>query len=133
MAKGSCNCNAVQFEVRSPIEHIYICHCSICRKAGGGNGVSVAVVNNNDFVWLCGQEFIKTWHKPNHDWLCRFCTECGSNLPGKNDEQRMYVPVGLISNTDLENAKVAHHLWVSCKASWEHIGGEGKQHAEFIV
>ncbi|WP_231098163.1 GFA family protein [Pseudoalteromonas luteoviolacea] len=132
MVKGSCNCNAVQFEISLPITDIYVCHCSICRKASGGNGVSVAVVNNQHFAWLTGTDKIKTWHKPNHDWVCSFCTQCGSNLPGKNDDQRMYVPVGLIANDDLAGAKVVQHMWVSSKACWEEIGDEGQQHDGFI-
>nr|WP_227008421.1 GFA family protein [Pseudoalteromonas luteoviolacea] len=105
-----------------------MCHCSICRRATGTNGVAVMIANRADFKWLKGKEKVKYWHKPSHDWVCSFCEECGSSLPGQNDEQRMYIPVGLIDNIYLDGVRVAHHLWVDSKASWDDIGDDGEQH-----
>ena len=129
MAIGECNCGAVAFEITSKISDVFICHCSICRRSTGSNGIAVVVISNSDFRWVRGEKLINTWHKPEHDWKTSFCQNCGSPLPGVNDESRMYVPVGLISEGD-ENLKVAHHIWVGSKATWDEIGDNGKQHQQ---
>ncbi|MBD1388706.1 GFA family protein [Neiella sp. HB171785] len=127
--KGECNCGTVSFEITAETNDVYICHCSICRKATGSGGIAVIVVANDDFHWLSGQTAIKTWHKPEHDWQTSFCCHCGSSLPGANDSKRMYVPVGLLSE-GADDLNVAHHIWVDSKASWEQIADSGQQHPQ---
>ncbi|WP_028109008.1 GFA family protein [Ferrimonas futtsuensis] len=129
MASGQCNCGAVAFEIAAPISQIYVCHCSICRKATGTNGIAVVVVSNNAFRWVRGQEKITTWKKPDADWQKWFCTTCGSPLPGANDAESTFVPAGLLTGGD-EQLKVAHHIWVDSKAHWDEIGDSGKLHPE---
>ncbi len=129
MAKGECNCGEVAFEIKNDPMDVYICHCSICRRATGANGIAVTVVANNDFCWLKGKELVKTWEKPGHDWQTSFCQNCGSTLPGSNDDSRMYVPVGLLSQ-EAEQLQVAGHIWVGSKAVWDEIGDKGKQYSE---
>ena len=129
MATGECNCGAVAFEVTTKVSDVFICHCSICQRSTGGNGKIVVVVNNTDFQWLRGKELVNTWHKPEHDWQTSFCQTCGSALPGINDEARMYIPAGLITGGG-DNLKVAHHIWVDSKATWDEISDKGKQHQQ---
>lgn len=124
---GSCNCGSVKFEISSEISDVYICHCSICRKSTGSGGIAVAIVSNDDLLWLEGHDFIKTWHKPNHDWQTSFCINCGSPLPGKNDEEASYVPVSLLDSGQ-GRLEVKHHLFVGSKPSWENISDNGVQH-----
>jgi hypothetical protein len=50
-------------------------------------------------------------------------------LPGANDESRMFVPAGLISD-GADDLRVIHHIWVDSKAGWDEIGDRGKQHPE---
>ncbi|MFK8010863.1 MAG: GFA family protein [Marinicellaceae bacterium] len=132
MVKGQCNCHAIAFEIKADISDVYVCHCSICRRSTGVNGIAVCVVDNQQFKWIKGKDLIRTWHKPDHDWQTSFCQICGSTLPGVNDNQRMYVPVGLITKGG-ENLKVAHHIWVDSKASWDKICDEGTQHSKQFV
>jgi len=132
MVKGNCNCGAVSFEIRGEVTDVYICHCSICRRSTGSTGVAVAIVSKKDFKWSKGKNKSRVWSKPQHDWKTRFCVVCGSSVPGENDKQHMYVPVGLLS-TDTSALKVVHHLYVGSKASWEDIGDSGKQHIESFI
>jgi hypothetical protein len=129
MARGECNCGAVAFEVDADLSNVFVCHCSICRRATGANGIAVVVIDNKCFRWLRGQDKIATWKKPVGDWQCWFCRDCGSPLPGANDPARMYVPAGLISEGG-EKLRVAHHIWVGSKAVWDEIGDAGKLHVE---
>lgn len=129
MMRGECNCGAVGFEISAETSSVFVCHCSICRRFTGANGIAVLVVDNSAFRWLRGEDHISRWSKPQGDWHAWFCRVCGSALPGPNDATRMFVPAGAISQGG-ENLEVAHHVWVGSKAVWDEIGDSGKQHRE---
>ena len=129
MPEGHCNCGAVAFAVEADARDIYVCHCSICRRWTGNNGVAVLVVPKQSFRWTRGEENVARWKKPDADWGSWFCKTCGSALPGGNDEATMFIPVGSLSK-GVENLRVAHHIWVDSKAPWDEIGDNGRQHPE---
>ena len=129
MARGQCNCGAVAFEISADLSDVIVCHCSICRRSTGSNGIAVIVIDNDAFHWSRGEEQIATWKKPGADWQTWFCCVCGSPLPGENDESRMFVPAGLIVEGG-EALQVTHHIWVDSKAVWDEIGDSGKLHLE---
>jgi hypothetical protein len=129
MAKGGCNCGAVQFEIDGEIADVFVCHCSICRRATGSNGIAVVVVPNDRLRWVQGRDQLVMWSKPNADWQTWFCRTCGSPVPGQNDPSRMFVPAGSITAGG-DALKVVHHVWVGSKATWDMIGDAGKQHPE---
>lgn len=131
MAYGECNCGAVAFQLSGDLSGIYVCRCSICRRFTGSNGVAVVVVDNDAFRWVRGEEQVSSWEKPNADWQAFFRRICGSSLPGPNDERRMFVPAGLISEGG-EGLRVIHHVWVDSKADWDEIGDQGEQHREAL-
>ncbi|MFD2165691.1 GFA family protein [Thalassotalea euphylliae] len=118
--RGSCNCGTVTFQIHTVLNDVYICHCSICRKSTGSGGIAVCVVPNTQFEWLTGQNDIKTWYKPGHDWETTFCTYCGSPLPGKNDDNSTYIPASLL-DTNTEALAVKKHIFTCSKAPWEVI------------
>ena len=129
MARGECNCGAVAFEITGDLPGVIVCHCSICRRATGSNGIAVVVVDNDSCRWIRGEDQIATWKKPDADWQTWFCRTCGSPLPGTNDETRMFVPAGLLGDSG-ESLEVIHHIWVDSRAAWDEIGNSGKQHRE---
>ena len=127
MVRGECNCSAVAFEIDADLSDIVICHCSICRRSTGSRGIAVVVTGNESFRWTRGEDNIATWKKPGTDWQTWFCRTCGSSLPGKNDDMRMFVPAGLIAEGG-ESLRVAHHIYVDSRAAWDVIGDAGTQH-----
>ena len=129
MALGECNCGAIGFEISAELSDVFVCHCSICRRATGSNGIAVVVVDNADFRWVRGEENVTSWKMPDADWQIWFCRSCGSPVPGLNDESRMFVPAGLITDGG-DSLKVKHHIWVDSKAVWDEIGDAGRQHRE---
>ncbi|WP_306250269.1 GFA family protein [Parvularcula sp. IMCC14364] len=129
MATGACNCGLVAFEVSEEVTDVYVCHCSICRRSTGADGIAVVLVPNTAFRWIRGENMIATWRKPNAQWQTWFCRTCGARVPGTNDEGRMFVPAGAISQGG-EGLRVVHHLHVGSKAPWQVIGDAGKQHME---
>jgi hypothetical protein len=126
-ACGECNCGAVAFEITEDLSGVVVCHCSICRRATGCNGIAVLVVDKKAFRWVRGEDQLSTWRKPGADWQMWFCPTCGSPVPGENDETRMFVPAGLISEGG-DDLRVRHHVFVDSKAVWDEIGDAGKQH-----
>lgn len=129
MTSGACNCGAIEFKIHASLSSVIVCHCSICRRATGSNGIAVLVVDKDKFEWTAGEDFINSWKKPGSDWEMWFCRRCGSPVPGRNDDARMFVPAGLIGEGD-ENLKVTHHIWVDSKATWDEIGDCGRRHPE---
>ena len=129
MTYGECNCGAVAFQVDGELAGIYMCHCSICRRFTGSNGIAVVLADKSAFRWLRGEDHIVAWSKPHSDWHGWFCRTCGSPLPGENDPKRVFLPAGLIMQ-GAEGLKVIHHFWVDSRAPWDEIGGSGQQHPE---
>jgi hypothetical protein len=129
MARGQCNCGGIQFEIDQDLRDVYVCHCSICRRSTGSNGIAVLVVPAEHLRWTRGRELIATWAKPGADWQTWFCRICGSPVPGKNNATTVFVPAGCISEGG-ESLRVAHHIWVGSKAVWDQIGDGGQQHPE---
>jgi len=129
MARGECNCGAVQFEIDADLKDVYVCHCSICRRFTGSQGIAVVVFPKQQFRWLRGEDHVATWQKPGADWHAYFCRVCGSAVPGENDPHTMFAPAGAITQGG-ESLEVRHHVWVGSKASWDRIGDEGRQHPE---
>ncbi len=77
MRQGSCLCGAVQYRVTAPIEHIGLCHCSMCRKHSGGLGLTAEIAPGG-IDWT-GDDNIQTYRSS--DWAERgFCKRCGSSL-----------------------------------------------------
>lgn len=131
MATGQCNCGAVRFEIDANLSGIYVCHCSICRRFTGSNGIAVVLFPKDRFRWIRGQEVIATWKKPGADWQSWFCSVCGSPVPGENDAQRMFAPASSITEGG-DGLEVIHHFWVGSKAKWDEIGDAGRQHTEGV-
>jgi len=126
---GECNCGAVAFELTDGAQDVYVCHCSICRRLTGSNGIAVVLARNEGFHWIRGEDQISSWQKPQHDWISSFCSVCGSTLPVANDDSYMAVPAGLLMER-IESLKVMHHIWVDSKATWDEIGDSGEQHPQ---
>ncbi len=127
MLDGSCLCGAVSFEIDGHTSDLYQCHCSVCRKATGSSGISVFLTNGKAFRWLTGTQSIQLF-KTSSGYRSVFCKICGSRLPDPNpDQTTFWIPAGLINQTHIPN-KVAAHIYVGSKASWDKIGDSGIQH-----
>ena len=51
MVQGRCNCEAVSFIIDAELSDVIVCHCSICRRATGSNGIAVLIADNDSF-WV---------------------------------------------------------------------------------
>ena len=67
MAKGECNCGAVQFEIDADLSGVS-CATADRRRSTGSNGIAVVSLPNDRLRWIRGEEHIATWRKPKTDW-----------------------------------------------------------------
>lgn len=122
--RGSCLCGGVRFEITGPPLFMGICHCSRCRKAGGGRNVSVRAEH---FRWLQGRELVERYEPepPFHLVHC-FCRRCGTHL-GEPDTSPKGFPVAANALDDDPGVRTAFHEHVAHKAPWVEICDDATQ------
>lgn len=89
---GQCLCGSVRINAQVSDASVGACHCSMCRRWGGGPFMEV---NCGQAVTFDGEEDIATFSSS--DWAERgFCRKCGTHLFYKIRETGQHmVPVGL--------------------------------------
>jgi len=124
--RGKCLCGLIEFEVLGVAPKLYQCHCSLCRKQGGASSNTAAIVAQEQFRWLSGQEHISSWVKDT-GFRSDFCSNCGSPVPNPLRSTPYYwVPAGLFEEG--VQLIVSAHLFVGSKASWDVIASPGTQY-----
>ncbi|WP_020208548.1 GFA family protein [Gilvimarinus chinensis] len=72
--KGQCLCGAIEINAPST-DHIALCHCSMCRRWGGGPMHAVHCEGDVSFSGASPSRY------PSSDWAERgFCGQCGTHL-----------------------------------------------------
>ena len=94
---GSCLCGSVRVSAQNATNKVGACHCSMCRKWGGGPYMEVDCGTEVSFI---GEENITVYNSS--DWADRgFCNSCGSHLFYRLKESKQYmIPVGLFDEQD---------------------------------
>ena len=97
VTRGSCLCGAVSLSTTSLNNQVAACHCSMCRKWGGGPLLAVECKSDLSFS---GAENIGVYQSS--EWAERgFCQKCGSHLFYRlKENQHYYIPVGLFDNSE---------------------------------
>ncbi len=125
---GRCLCGAVEFEVFGVMPNLYQCHCSDCRKATGSSANAATFVSAEQFRWIRGEDKIVSFKK-NSGYRNDFCSVCGSSVPNSlKDTNKVWVPAGLLEETN--NLKIAVHLYMGSRASWEKTSQDSKEYDE---
>lgn len=93
--RGSCLCGAVRFSITVPEDSVDACHCSMCRKWGGGPLLSI---EGGSDLQVEGADSVAVY--ASSDWAERgFCRTCGSHLFYRLKEDGHYaIPVGLLDD-----------------------------------
>ncbi len=118
---GHCLCKAVTFSANNPSEHIGACHCTTCRRWGGGPFMSVDCGQDIEFK---GQEHIGVYQSS--DWAERgFCKECGSHLFYRLKHNQQYiVPAGLFDSGP--EATFDHQVFIDEKPHYYSFANDTK-------
>lgn len=94
--KGSCVCGAVQLVASIEGQNIDACHCTTCRKWGGGPLLAV----ESNAVDFTNSDQIAIYNSS--EWAERgFCRNCGTHLFYRLKQVTHYaLPVGLFDDMD---------------------------------
>ncbi len=121
IAKGSCLCGAVSLSTTSMNPHVAACHCSMCRKWGGGPLLAVECESDVSFK---GEENIGIYQSS--EWAERgFCKKCGSHLFYRfKENHQYYIPVGIFDNS--EGLVFEHQVFIDRKPDYYSFANETK-------
>jgi hypothetical protein len=118
MAKGSCVCGAVEYDITPPYRFFQYCHCSRCRKRSGSAHAANIAVLADQFKWLKGEAHVKRFELSTaKSWSNCFCDTCGSGLPWKTRNGKAFiVPAGSLD--DEPQDRPTRNIWYSSRAMW---------------
>jgi hypothetical protein len=119
LLKGSCNCKAVTFEVKSATPYPFMrCYCSICRKTAGGGGYAINIMGEANTLQVKGRRYLQIYHATP---CCQrhFCKKCGSCLWIYDPEWPDLVhPFASAIDTSLPKAPQEVYIMLDFAAPW---------------
>lgn len=128
MVRGACLCGAVQFQA-DEIALMTNCHCSMCRKAGGGAFGSFAHARPEQFRYVRGRGEISLYESSPGNQR-GFCRTCGSIVPVlQEDRPSVVIAAGTLD--DDPGVRPVLHIFTGSKAPWWEIRDELPQFEEF--
>ena len=118
VAKGSCLCGDVSYEITGNVGVFQYCHCSRCRKFTGSAFASNIFTSPEQFSWIKGDSLIATYEPTNTKYFATsFCKQCGSSLPWKSKNgQIIIVPAGTLD--DHPGIYPIQNIFCASKAEW---------------
>lgn len=128
VARGSCLCGSVQYELDGQFEVMSHCHCSMCRKHHGAAFATFVTVPLHGFRWISGEDVLSTYQSSAYGKRT-FCSKCGSVMPVvEPDTGVVFCPAG---NLDGQlGIQPQSHGFVGSKASWHTTADALPQHEE---
>jgi len=129
MAKGSCLCGGIQYEIEGEIQLMANCHCSMCRKHHGASFVTFVGTSMSQFRWLKGEDMLVDYESS--PGVHRgFCRACGSSLPiPVPNESMLFVPAGTLDEDPGQRPQA--HIFVGSRAPWVEITDDLPQFDEY--
>lgn len=111
--KGSCLCGGISFTAKNVSKSVGACHCSMCRKWGGGP--FMAVDCGTDVIFE-GEENITVFNSS--EWAERgYCNKCGSHLFYRLKENKQHMmAAGLFDNNTM--FEFDHQVFIDEKPSY---------------
>jgi hypothetical protein len=113
---GSCLCGARRYAIEGDLDGVWMCHCSLCRKATGSVGNAILIVPKDRFRWLSGEDHGETFALRATYTITR-CKTCGTPLPAETDETNVYVTAGTLDEP--LGAGIRTHLFYASRADWD--------------
>ncbi len=131
VARGSCLCDAVAFEIEGPPILCRNCHCGRCRRARSAAHASNLGVRLDQLRFARGEAKLASYKVPEAERFTQtFCATCGAKMP-RTDAARgiAIVPMGALD--DDPGARPGEHIFVADKAPWFEITDALPQHAAY--
>jgi len=119
VTEGGCLCGAVRYRITGPVSPGAYCHCSMCRKSGGGP-VSAWISAPQERFEFIG-ETAPAVYESSSEGRRRFCPKCGSQLTFEStgNPDTVAITVGTLDNPDAHPPHL--HFWTSSAISWFHL------------
>ena len=114
---GSCDCEAIQYELTAPAKLVVNCHCNGCRKRNGSSYSTYCVVSQSDLKVVRGQEFLTTYEN-SEGGKKLFCSKCGSPLYKINPRYPGMLMVLYGSLSDSTNLTPSVNVYSENKLPW---------------
>lgn len=74
---GGCQCGALRYEIRQAPLMVYNCHCTNCKRIGGGSFSTPVTVLEVAFAFVTGKPLTHEWNSDvgtrRFGWLCGTC------------------------------------------------------------
>jgi hypothetical protein len=121
VTQGSCLCGAVAYEITTPPQRMYQCHCSRCRMGRSAAHGANVFYDANGFRWTRGADHVQEFKLPGAQYFATaFCRDCGSALPRVSVERNIaVVPAGSLDSEPAITPDA--HIFVGSKAPWFEI------------
>ena len=120
--KGACLCGETRFTARTINPKLGACHCTMCRKWGGGALMAVDCGTDVTFVDEANIALFSS-----SDWAERgFCRKCGTHLFYRIKASGQHImPVGLFD----EDGKIVfdHQIFIEEKPSYYSFADETEE------
>jgi hypothetical protein len=98
MAKGSCLCGAIAFEIDDAGVVVSIgCFCTNCRKVSGTQYGVYLQVRRDSFRWVSGEDHVVGYESSPGNQRA-FCRTCGSVVPIRTSYGAVRVPGGALDD-----------------------------------
>ncbi|MEP5759551.1 MAG: GFA family protein [Litoreibacter sp.] len=124
MIKGSCCCEAVQFELTNEPSFVGTCHCSRCRKVGAS---TIAFVKKEDLRWIAGKDCVQVFEPTGPYIYARcFCKICGTSLGEILSTEDSFPIAANALDGDISLTNQSHEF-VGEKPSWYTICDDAPQ------
>lgn len=130
VTSGSCLCGDVAFEITTPPQRMFYCHCSRCRRARSAAHAANLFYGLDGFTWIRGAERVRGYKIPEAKFFTNaFCERCGSKVPRVSQERgAAVVPAGSL---DVDpGMRSMGHIYVADKAPWFRITDHIPQFAQ---
>ena len=121
---GGCLCGGVRYEVELPFRRASTCHCSRCRKHGGGGGLTQGRVPRERFRLLAGGELLRVF-RPEDGMAKAFCSVCGSSLFGGEWAGGDEVSVRFGTLDGDAELRPQYHSFVADSGVWDTLPDDG--------
>lgn len=102
---GSCHCGAVRYRVRTTLDTLASCNCSICSRVGW----LLAFVPSEDFTLEAGDDHLADYqfgHRQAHHVFCRTCGVRSFSRGSMGGKEMVAVNVRCLEGVDLRGHPV---------------------------
>lgn len=123
--KGKCFCGETRYELTSPPQQVYYCHCRDCQYLSGSPFHVLGIVERGSINLISGElSEYKHLAQDGSGMSREFCKKCGTPLfvtSTRFEEIQMFT----VNTLDQpENVKPSFEIWTSSKISWANIPPE---------